>query len=75
VVQATASRGASSERNSVASEGASEDATERAGEPEHRDPHDEQIYLERIYLERIRSRHEQLLARYLGLKSSPHNRG
>jgi len=28
---------------------------------------------ERIYLERIRSRHEQLLARYLGLKSASHH--
>jgi hypothetical protein len=30
----------------------------------------ERVYLERVYLERIRSRHEQLLARYLGLKSA-----
>lgn len=34
--------------------------------------HHDRVYLERVYLERIRSRHELLLARYLGLKSSPH---
>lgn len=53
----------------------------RAGsEPVPRDVQDERgsmerIYLERIYLERIRSRHEQLLARYLGLKNAPHGDG